>query len=134
MIDRMVNLITLLVLFLTFVVLLASARDAWNKTEPWEQSWVAIEGAEQPYSSDRLVNAIRNAKSQNAYADASRLTEILKEMYEPTGEVSTRFNRSEIKEIALFVLGTLLLLFVPASINYVRKGRFKIWNTTMPDK
>lgn len=128
MIDRAVNLLTLFIVFLALIVLASNLHDAWVKSEPWEQKWSEIKGKEQKYESDKLITAIKNARDQHEYSDAYKLEEALESMYRPSGEVLKRFNALEIQSTTEYVSLALLLLIVPISINYVRHGKFKLWN------
>ena len=115
-------------MFLVLIVLASNLRDAWVNSEPWEQKWVAINNEEQKYDSDKLVTAIKNARSQNEYSDAYKLEDALESMYKPSGEVLNRFNTHEVQNTAGYVFLALLLLIAPVSVNYVRHGKFKLWN------
>ncbi|MBA3580980.1 MAG: hypothetical protein H0W44_00860 [Gammaproteobacteria bacterium] len=128
MIDRAINLITLLFLLLALIVLMSNTYIAWLKVESWEQSWVVIEDAEKEYTSEQLLTAIKNAQSKNEYSDAYRIEEILKSVYKPSGNVSVRVNTSELVDIAIYTISILLLLVIPISINYIRRGVFSLWN------
>lgn len=128
MIDRTINLLTIFIFLVAFIVLVVNVNDSWTKTEPWEQKWIVIKNVEQKYDSDKLITAIKNANEQSEYSDAYILEETLKSMYKPSGEVLIRFNAYEMQQIIGYVLLTLLLLVVPVSINYVRHGKFKLWN------
>ena len=75
MIDRAVNLLTLLIVFLALIVLASTLHDAWVKSEPWEQKWSEIKGKEQKYESDKLITAIKNARDMHEYYDAYKLEE-----------------------------------------------------------
>ena len=92
------------------------------------QAWSAIDNVEQKYKSEKLITAIKNAREQHEYSDAFKLEEVLESMYKPSGNVYTRFNNSEVVEIAMYVSGTLLLLLIPACLNYIRHGSFRLWN------
>lgn len=128
MIDRAINLLTMFIFLVALIVLIAKLSDSWTQTEIWEQKWVGMKNVKQEYDSNKLIAAIKNANEQDEYSDAYTLEEVLKSMYKPSGEVLIRFNTYEIKEIIQYVLFTLLLLVVPISINYVRHGKFKLWN------
>ncbi len=128
MINRAVNLLTLFVVSLMVVVFAFNMRDAWEHSEPWEQKWVAKKGKEQKYKSDELTTDIRNAREQHEYSDSYKLEQALESMYQPSGEVLKRFNGYEIQKTLEDVCLTLLLLVAPVAINYVRHGKFKLWN------
>jgi len=128
LIDRAVNLLTLFIVFLALIVLASNLHDAWEKSEPWEQNWIAIKEKEQKYESDKLITAIKNARDQREYSDAYILEEALESMYRPSGEVLKRFNAREIQDTMEYVFLALVLLIAPISINYVRHGKFKLWN------
>lgn len=128
MIDRTINLLSIFIFLVALIVLAVNVNDSWTKTEPWEQKWIAIKNVEQKYDSDKLIIAIKKAHEQNEYSDVYTLEETLESMYKPSGEILTRFNAYEIQQIVEYVLLTLLFLVVPVSINYVRHGKFKLWN------
>ena len=73
MIDRAVNLLTLAIMLIVMITLITNVLDAWNKSEPWEQNWVAIKGKEQKYQSAELIAAIKIAREQREYSDAYKL-------------------------------------------------------------
>jgi hypothetical protein len=128
MIDRTVNLLNLFIMLVVMITLATNIQDAWNKSEPWEQNWVAIQGKEQTHSAARLIAAIKNARDQHEYSDVYKLEDVLESMYKPSGNVHKRFSTHEIRRAAEYVFLALLLLVIPIGINYVRHGKFKLWN------
>lgn len=118
------------IFLVALIVLVVNVNDAWTKTEPWEQKWIANKNVEQEYDSEKLILAIKSANEQHEYSDAYTLEETLNNMYKPSDEVLIRLNTYEIQQIIEYVLFTLLLLIVPVSINYVRHGKFKLWNVS----
>ena len=115
---------------MTLVVLSTTVVDAWEKSKPWEKTWIAIEGKKHQFELEDLVIAIKNANNQGEYTDAQKLEAALVSTYKPTGEITNRFNKHEIKNTAECTFVTLMLLIFPACINYIRHGRFTLWNKT----
>lgn len=128
MVDRFVNLITLLIFLVLLGTLTTTSYDAWKETKTWEQSWSPIDGVEPNFSADQIVLAIKNAQAQNEIYDVLTLKKTLEQSYKPTGEVLVRFSESELTNIFTNTCGALLLILLPLSINYVRHGRFRLWN------
>lgn len=66
MIDRITNLLVVLVAI--FVVLTAglSGVDAWNTTNPWEEEWRLIPGKSSPASPLDVLSAMKNATKVGA--------------------------------------------------------------------
>lgn len=80
------------IFLVALIVLVVNVNDAWTKTEPWEQKWIANKNVEQEYDSEKLILAIKSANEQHEYSDAYTLEETLNNMYKPSGEVLIRFN------------------------------------------
>lgn len=128
MLDRLTNLLVLLVAALALAAFGVSWAEAWNSTNPWEEEWRPIVGKPALHAATDITNAIKNATGSNSYADANSLRQYLEANYERTGSISVRISAEETMKIFAWIGATLLLLFIPVAINYVRHGRFRIWN------
>jgi len=128
MIDRSLNILTLIILLLVVLVVLSNLHFAWEQSELWEQEWLPKNNVEQTHTPEELIAALRNARAQREIADSLKLEDSLKAMYWSSGKVNKRFNPSEIQDIAAYSLLSLLLLIIPLSVNYIRHGKFKLWN------
>jgi hypothetical protein len=119
--------VNILVVALVLALLALSTVEAWNSNDPWDEEWRPIAGKPTTGTSAEMIGAIRNATKSNVYA-ASMLREDLEANYERTGNVTVRFSASELFTIGVQAGGVLMFLLVPVSIDYVRHGRFRIWN------
>jgi hypothetical protein len=128
MIDRAINIITLLIFLLALIVIGVNTYGAWIYIEPWEQGWSANENVEYKVESERLTQAIKVALDKKEYSDSYRLREILENNYTETGVIKTRINAKETVETVQYVLLVFTLLIIPLCFNYIRHGKFKIWN------
>lgn len=135
MIDRITNLLVLVIVGSCLAVFCNEFVDAWRRTEPWEQTWSPKPGElppvraslQEPNGWEKLVDAIHAAKDKFKYSDAARLEEILKQYYVPTGNVTVRLSARELSNVAVPLLSMSLLLF-PIALNYVRHGKPGLWN------
>jgi hypothetical protein len=128
MIDRAINLLVLGVFLAALASLGFGLHRAWVSTDAWDKEWAAKNDEELPYSAEEVLNAMRKANSAGASKDVAKLRQYLEEHFRPTGNVSVRFTVMEIWESVLFLLIPTVLLVIPMSINYVRHGKFRIWN------
>lgn len=128
MLDRLVNVLTVVVLALALAVLWNGLYLAWYSTPPWDKEWAKKPEAQPSHAVDQILTALRNATDMREYADAKRLEEILESSYAPTGNVLVHISKSEILDILWQVAIVLSLLALPVSINYVRRARFRLWN------
>ena len=128
MLDRLTNLLVLFILAAALIVLSNGIWNAWNTTAAWEQVWVAKPEKHSPYPAEKLLTGIQKATEFNEHEDAAKLEAYLKEFYDPSGTILVHLSWPEIREVAIASLLTLLLLIVPVSLNYVRHGKFRIWN------
>ncbi len=128
MLDRLTNLLVLFTLAAALVVLAMSLHNAWSTTAPWEKEWVAKPGAQPSHTAEEVLTAIRNATAAHAYEDAQKLENILEREFEPSGKILVHLSWLELSEAAIAVFATLLILIIPLSLNYVRHGKFRLWN------
>lgn len=135
MIDRITNLLLLVIVVSCLAGLCSELVDAWRHTEPWEQTWSpkpdelppVRASLQEPNGWRKLVDAIYAAKDKGKLSDAARLEEILKQYYIPTGNVTVRLSATELSDVAV-PLFAMLLLLLPAALNYVRHGKPGLWN------
>ena len=128
MLDRATNLTVVFLVALALVVLAVNVSDSWRSTRPWDQGWALRADNTPKYDAERLLKAMRGASEAGDYSAVSTLQEALEADYKPSGEVYVRLTRSEILEALAYFGLVLLLLIVPLSLNYVRHGKFWLWN------
>ena len=105
--------------------------DSWHSTPERDGVWVEREGSEPEYSVEQIDSAIQRAVEAGDPKAVRELSRYRHHYY--TEEVHTRINRSELIEAAGFFGLCLLLLIVPISMNYIRCGRFRLWNPSAPE-
>ncbi len=132
MIDRITNLLVVLVAILAVFTVGLSVIDAWKTTNPWEEEWRLIPGKSSPTSPQDVLSAMKKATEVGAYSDANTLREYLESNYVRTGNVLDRLSPEELTRVALRAAAVLLLLLVPIGLNYVRHSRFHLWNSQSP--
>lgn len=132
MIDRIANLLVVLVAI--FVVLTGglSGVDAWSTTNPWEEEWQQIPGNSSPISSKDLLSSMKKATKVGDYSAASTLQKYLESNYVQTGNVLVRLTPEELMKVALRTVTVLFLLLVPIGLNYGRHSRLRLWNPQSP--
>jgi hypothetical protein len=130
MLDRLTNLFVLLAVFGTIIVFSVKLEVSWRTTAPWEEKWIAKQGAHPSHPAERLLDAMRRATVAREYEDARKLRQALDADYIRSGEVLTHFSPDEVEEALTFLAFSLLLLAAPVSFNYVRHGKFRVWNRT----
>ena len=141
MIDRFINLLTMLSATIIISTLTISSYDAWQFTDSWEKKWVSKpknvfdKFDETPIDSvknspEQIIHAIDKARIAGDYLASRELESYLLEHFEDTGEVSIRFSLSEKKFILIAFLISLLTLIIPLSINYIKNSKFRLWNKT----
>lgn len=128
MFSRLTNLLTLAALAVALVASAEGLYDGWNSVAPWEQEWSVIPGKEPKHASQQLIAAIRSASEVGAFNDADKLINALRSDFRPTGNVFIRLNESELFGAMKAGFFGLLLLLIPMSVNYLRHGRFRLWN------
>lgn len=128
MIDRAINLLVICVLLIAMISLAVGLHRAWEETDAWNKEWTSTTDGELRYSPEEVLTAMRKADSVGARNDVEKLREYLNENFRPTGRISVRFTIREIWESFLFLVIPAFLLVVPVSLNYVRHGKFRVWN------
>lgn len=128
MLDRLANLLVLFLIAASFAVTGNQLWSAWRNTEPWDEEWIAKAGTHPEYPAKRLLEAMRKATDAYEFADAKSVRDVLEACYQPSGRVTTRFTRKEIGSTLQATFGTLMLCIIPLCMNYVRHGRFRLWN------
>ena len=131
MIDRCINLIVILVLALGCWGFSAKLVDSWSSTPERDRVWLEPEGSEPEHSAEEILSAIHRAAAAGNFDAMRELSEYRRQNY--IEEVHTRINGSELIDIAGFIGFCLLLLLVPISLNYIRHGRFRLWNASAPE-
>ena len=135
MIDRITNLLVIFIVLSCLAVFCEKFVSAWRHTELWEQTWSPKPGDLPPVRAfllepngwKKLVDAIHAAENKPEYIDTKRLREILMQHYVPTGNVTVRLSAAELSDVAA-PLFAMLLLLLPAALNYVRHGKPGLWN------
>jgi hypothetical protein len=141
MFDRVINLITALSLVIIISNLTFSSFDAWNSTKFWEMNWsqkkvnVFDQFDEKPsnstkHSLEKVIKAIKGAKNANDFPAMQQLEEYLETNFEATEEVKIRYSSEEKEYIFISFLISLLTLIIPLSINYIKNGKFRLWNSS----
>ena len=141
MIDRFINLLTILSAMIIVTTLAISSYDAWQSTDSWEKKWVSKpenvfdKFDEKPlgsvkHSPEQIINAIDKARIAGDYSASRELESYLLNNFEDTGEVSIRFSPSEKEFVLIAFLISLLTLTIPLSINYIKNSKFRLWNKT----
>ena len=130
MLDRLTNVAVILIFMASLAVLGMSVHDTWHSTQPWHKEWVAQPSASPPVPSERILLAMERAHAAQNFDDVSRLHQHLNDSYRasPSGTVLVRLTSSELRAIALYYFLALTLLFIPVLANYVRHGKFRVWN------
>ena len=128
MLNRATNLLVLLVILGALLLLAIKLNIAWHATEPWELEWNPKSGTASNYSAHRLTQAIRQASAAHAINDVVALKKELEAHFEPSTIILTRFSSGEIFGALFSGAVTLVGLIVPVCLNYVRHGRFRLWN------
>lgn len=128
MIDRAINLLVVCVFLIAMVSLAVGLHRAWEETDAWDKEWTSTTDGELRHSAEDVLTAMRKADSVGASNDVEKLREYLNENFRPTGTVSVRFTAREIWESLLFLIIPAFLLVLPISLNYVRHGKFRVWN------
>ena len=128
MLDRITNLLVLLILGATAIIVATSSIKAWYTTNLWEEEWRKKADTKPVASAEELLRMLKEATKRAEQSDATDLMELLENGYERTGRVSVRFTQEELLDIAINAGLALAFLVVPISVNYVRQGRFQLWN------
>ena len=139
MIDRVINLTSLLSIVAVITFTSLEIYNAWNTTYLWDAEWELpkekvldqfdqVKGADR-WSPKEIVSALKSAKFAGDHSASNRLEKYLFKNYVKT-EKKIRFNDQEKKEIVITFLISLLSLLVPFSINYVKHGKFRLWNSS----
>jgi hypothetical protein len=128
MFDRLTNLIALTTLAVAFGIGANSLYEAWRLAAPWEEEWIVIPGKEPKHTSEQLLAGIQKASELCEFKDANTLEAVLRSDFRPTGKVLVRFNNSELLSACTSFAAALFLLLLPVSINYLRHGKFRLWN------
>jgi hypothetical protein len=128
MLDRLTNLLAAIIALIVTATLGANLVSDWKRTEPWDQEWAPRLNNPAPQTARELTTAMMNASGANDYKAVQVLRSHLETHFEPSGVVTTRFSKSELAETAIFVALSVLLFLLPCSLNYVRRGRFRLWN------
>ncbi|MGA8261656.1 MAG: hypothetical protein WB783_15705 [Arenicellales bacterium] len=128
MIDRTINLITLLAIAFAVLLFAVSIHSAWNDTPAWQQGWVAKHGVASKYSASRITHAMQKASEAGDQAAVATLQQVLDAAYEPSGQIFVRLALSEIMRSLGNAGLALLLLLLPLSLNYVRHNKVRLWN------
>ena len=129
MLDRITNLLVLMIAAVVAITAVVSIVGAWNATNPWEEEWRLMPGKSLPGSTSELVLAMKSATKAQAFSDVDTLRQYLESNYERTGNVLVRLSPDELLQISLKTCAALLLLLVPICINYIRHSRFHLWNS-----
>jgi hypothetical protein len=127
-VNRLINLIALAALAVAFSVGANALYEAWRSVAPWEHEWAVIPGKEPKHTSEQLLAGIQKANEVGAFNDANILEAALRADFLQTGKVYVRFTDSELLGAATSFSAALLLLLIPVSLNYLRHGKFRLWN------
>ena len=131
MIDRCINLIVIIILAVACWGFSAKLVDSWSSTPDRDRTWVEREGSEPEYSAEQMRKAMRRASADGNFEAIAQAGEYLEHHY--IEDVHTRINRAEFIEIASFFGLCLLPLLLPISLNYIRRGKFSLWNPSAPE-
>lgn len=116
--------------------------DAWKFSKIWEQTWIINDNHKSnPYSKfdvhlkglalqdvDVLLSAIERADKESDSEALRVLIKHLKSNFKSTDETKVRFSDTEVIDILLNILFSVMFLVLPASANYIRHGKFRLWN------
>jgi len=105
--------------------------DSWSSTPDRDRIWLEREGLSPEYSLEQIRSAMSRARKDGNFEAMSELSQLREHYY--IEEVHTRINSSELIEAASFFGLCLLFLIVPISMNYIRCGRFRLWNPSAPE-
>ena len=139
MIDRTLNLIFLFCILLIIITVICGVNDALQRSEVWEQEWIERTigckntsdqfDDHKHYELDELIIAIKNLRLANDYSAAQQLENYLRKNYKAIG-VTTIISKRELNEILFYTAIVSLFLLFPICANYIRHGRFRVWNRT----
>jgi disulfide bond formation protein DsbB len=128
MLDRTTNLLVLLIVVLALAALGFGFRHAWGETPIWEQQWVAKAGVQPSIPADQLLTALKNATAAEAYDHVATLENALRKDFEPIGASFLHILSNNLFAMGKVAGVVFLFLVVPVSLNYVRHGKFRLWN------
>jgi len=101
---------------------------AWTSTHPWEKEWIVRSGAQPKHPATTILKAMQNARAAGDDHAVSEFGDYLHQNFQSTGKVLVHFTGKEDWHILLFLVIPLSFLVLPGSLNYVRHGKFRIWN------
>lgn len=143
MFDRFINILTLIVVMISVGALGGNIYDEYtgvgyrfniSDPKPWEKynEYMVIE--ENVASAEKIQSAIANARSADKKDDAKRLQEYYDRSYKSDGTRRTRMNSIDFTSAFIYAGVCLLFLLIPITVNYIRHGKPKVWNSNTLNK
>tara|TARA_R110000772_G_scaffold223546_1_gene334089 strand:- start:8563 stop:8979 length:417 start_codon:yes stop_codon:yes gene_type:complete len=130
MIDRISNLLVLFIFSAALLILSLFLKNAWDYSEPLEKQWVLKTDAHPKNTVDELLGALYRAEKADDEEAVRYFRNRLETDYKPSDEILVRFNSNELVVAAVASSVPLLFLIIPLSLNYIRHGKLKVWNST----
>ena len=145
MLDRAINLLSIFCFVLVLAVTYSNTYRAWMHVNSWEKEWVKkpnvfdqfdneAQKTKTTYDLEKVISALGKANQANDYKAVAVIEELLEANFSATGKVHVRIAHDELIDILVYLLVSCLSFSVPLCLNYIRHGKFRIWNKHMSAK
>jgi len=128
MLDRITNVLVLLIAALVVFAVSSGTLSAWRITPLEDYAWTARVGVIPSNDVDVYFRAKALAVAGRDWEAADEIEAMLRKDYQQSETPVRRLNLQEIASIGMDVLPLLLAFAIPVTINYIRHARFRLWN------